>query len=60
MEFASSQEGHEESENERLEMIHNMGDPTAGSLSLPSWEIFLRAAVSLKDKVRDLPGVGVG
>ncbi|KAE7998025.1 hypothetical protein FH972_002604 [Carpinus fangiana] len=51
MEFASSQEGHEESENERLEMIHNMDDPTAGSLSLPSWEIFLRAAVSLKDKV---------
>ena len=60
MEFASSQEGHEESENERLEMIHNMDDPTAGSLSLSSWEIFLRAAVSLKDKVRDLRGMGVG
>lgn len=53
MEFASSQEDHEESDNEGLEMTHNMDHPTTGSLSLPS-ETFLRAAVSLKDQV----GVG--
>jgi len=51
MEIASSQEGHEESDTERLDQLIHIMDPTAGSLSLPS-ETFLSAAVSLKDQVR--------
>lgn len=50
--LASSQDGHDkESNNKRLDMIQNM-DPTAGAslLSLPM-EVFLKAAISLKDQV---------
>ncbi|KAG2716688.1 hypothetical protein I3843_03G141100 [Carya illinoinensis] len=63
MELASSQEGHEESNNERLDMINHM-DPMAASLSLLS-ETLLTAAVSLKDQVvqmtwRGQQGMGMG
>ncbi|VVA38160.1 PREDICTED: lanC [Prunus dulcis] len=46
VELTSSPEGHEDANNERLDLI----DPTAPNWSLPS-ETFLRAAVSLKDQV---------
>ena len=50
VQLTSSQDSHDESSNERLDLIRQM-DPTAGNLSL-SDEIFLKAAVSLKNQVR--------
>ncbi|CAK7354588.1 unnamed protein product [Dovyalis caffra] len=45
----ASQENHEESNNERLDLIHHM-DPIATDMLLPN-ETFLEAAISLKDQV---------
>ncbi|KAB1200555.1 LanC-like protein GCL1 [Morella rubra] len=63
MELSSSQDGHEDGNNERLDMIYNM-DLSAPSLSLPTGT-FLKAAVSLKDQVvqvtwREQQGMGMG
>uniref|UniRef100_A0A6M2EM60 LanC-like protein GCL1 n=1 Tax=Populus davidiana TaxID=266767 RepID=A0A6M2EM60_9ROSI len=46
---ATSQENHEESSNERLDLIHHL-DPTATDMLIPN-EILLKAAISLKDQV---------
>lgn len=46
---ATSQENHEESSNERLDLIHHL-DPTAADMLIPN-EILLKAAISLKDQV---------
>ncbi|KAG6768472.1 hypothetical protein NC652_019414 [Populus alba x Populus x berolinensis] len=46
---ATSQENHEESSNERLDLIHHL-DPTATDMLIPN-EILLKAAISLKDRV---------
>lgn len=56
MELSSSQDGHEDGNNERLDMIYNM-DLSAPSLSLPTGT-FLKAAVSLKDQVCVWSGLG--
>ncbi|KAJ6366208.1 hypothetical protein OIU77_002730 [Salix suchowensis] len=45
----TSQESHEESNNERLDLIHHL-DPAATDVLLPD-ETFLKAAISLKDQV---------
>ncbi|KAF2292971.1 hypothetical protein GH714_034413 [Hevea brasiliensis] len=54
----TSQETHEESNNQRLDVnfIHQL-DLTAGNLSLPN-EIFLKAAISLKDQVVEMTWEG--
>jgi hypothetical protein len=46
---ATSQENHEESSNERLDLIHHL-DPTATDMLIPN-EVLLKAAISLKDQV---------
>ncbi|XP_061949325.1 lanC-like protein GCL1 [Populus nigra] len=46
---ATSQENHEESSNERLDLSHHI-DPTAADMLIPN-EILLKAAISLKDQV---------
>lgn len=46
---ATSQENHEESSNERLDLSHHL-DPTATDMLIPN-EILLKAAISLKDQV---------
>uniref|UniRef100_A0A6N2ND27 LanC-like protein GCL1 n=2 Tax=Salix viminalis TaxID=40686 RepID=A0A6N2ND27_SALVM len=45
----TSHESHEESNNERLDLIHHL-DPAATDVLLPD-ETFLKAAISLKDQV---------
>jgi hypothetical protein len=46
---ATSQENHEESSNERLDLIRHL-DPTATDMLIPN-EVLLKAAISLKDQV---------
>ncbi|KAJ4833653.1 LanC-like protein gcl1 [Turnera subulata] len=52
MELAS-QDAHEDSNNERMDLIHQMDPSPATDLSLPN-QTFLRAAISLKDKVVEM------
>ncbi|KAH8502755.1 hypothetical protein Peur_066602 [Populus x canadensis] len=46
---ATSQENHEESSNERLDLNHHL-DPAATDMLIPN-EVLLKAAISLKDQV---------
>ncbi|XP_065874875.1 lanC-like protein GCL1 [Euphorbia lathyris] len=48
----TSQDSHDDSDNERLDFIRQI-DPVPDNLSLPD-EIFLRAAISLKDQVVEM------